>query len=219
MTHTYAVLEVSAEVYAEVRALLTKAGYEHTFHEGDRDHAEVIDMHGIALAGDRPVPGSLEERSGRVGALLSDAFPQAEHPALLDWVSVMFELKRLRKVEAGVREHRDARGDDRCWQDDEALYALLPEGYTPPARDTAVELAQCVEYINCRHNPATAYVSPQREIDRLRAALASVAADIAAMANRHELESVGRRERAEQMRSLSGEALQLAQVPPHRLID
>jgi hypothetical protein len=47
MTRTYAVLEVSATVYAAVRALLGAAGYEHAFDDG-RD-GEVIDMHGIAL--------------------------------------------------------------------------------------------------------------------------------------------------------------------------
>jgi hypothetical protein len=31
---------------------------------------------------------------------------------------------------AAVREHRDQRGDDRCWRDDRKLYASLPEGYT-----------------------------------------------------------------------------------------
>ena len=34
------------------------------------------------------------------------------------------EASRLR---AGIRQHRDERGDDRCWLDDQRLYALLPE--------------------------------------------------------------------------------------------
>lgn len=46
-THTYALLEVSPAVYAEIREKLQAAGYDHAFHrDGDRD---VIDMHGIAL--------------------------------------------------------------------------------------------------------------------------------------------------------------------------
>jgi len=49
MSHTYAVLEVSASAYAEIRALLEKAEYQHTFHT-NKEHGEVIDMHGIALA-------------------------------------------------------------------------------------------------------------------------------------------------------------------------
>lgn len=82
------------------------------------------------------------------------------------------EVDRLR---AAIRNHRDQRGDDKCWEDDERLYAILPEGFTPPARDSAVELANCERYIACRHNPATEYVSPEREIERLRTNLATEA--------------------------------------------
>ncbi len=46
MTHTYAILEVSAATFNEVKAKLTAAEYHHAF---DRD---VIDMHGIALRAD-----------------------------------------------------------------------------------------------------------------------------------------------------------------------
>lgn len=74
------------------------------------------------------------------------------------------ELETLR---AGIREHRDARGDDRCWQDDVTLYRLLPEGFKPPAVDSFVELERCKQYIACRMNPATNYTSPQRRIDAL----------------------------------------------------
>lgn len=68
-----------------------------------------------------------------------------------------------------IRNHRDQRGDDRCWLDDEALYAALPEGYTPPAREVAVELALCEKFIQCRRHPVTEYVSPQRMIEELEA--------------------------------------------------
>lgn len=85
---------------------------------------------------------------------------------------MMEERDRLRdcceKLLAGIRKHRDQRGDDRCWQDDEELYKLLPEGYTPPARDTKVELENCQKFIANRHSPKTQYVSPEREIERLR---------------------------------------------------
>ena len=47
-THTYAILNVSAAVYDEIKKLLTAAGYEDQFHK-DNGRA-VIDMHGIALA-------------------------------------------------------------------------------------------------------------------------------------------------------------------------
>jgi hypothetical protein len=78
------------------------------------------------------------------------------------------EVERLR---AGIREHRDARGDDRCWRDDVTLYQLLPEGFTPPAHDSFVELERCKQFIACRQNPSTLYISPQRRIEELEAAL------------------------------------------------
>lgn len=77
---------------------------------------------------------------------------------------LVFQRDRL---EQAIRQHRDARGDDRCWMDDEALYKVLPEGYTPPARDTAVELERCRQFIACRQHPETTYVSPQRRIEEL----------------------------------------------------
>lgn len=87
------------------------------------------------------------------------------------------EVERLR---AAIRKHRDERGDDRCWLDDEELYRVLPEGYTPPARDCAVMLENCQRYIALRRNPATEYVSPQREIERLQALVQSLSDRVAA---------------------------------------
>lgn len=78
------------------------------------------------------------------------------------------------KLLQAIRKHRDQRGDDRCWMDDEELYAALPEGYTPPARDTAVMLKHCERFIVCRENPKTEYVSPEREIERLKGVIDSL---------------------------------------------
>lgn len=76
---------------------------------------------------------------------------------------------RIAELEAAIRKHRDYRGDNRCWLDDEELYSVLPEGYTPPEREVAVEKENCDRFICNRRNPATVYVSPQEEIDRLTA--------------------------------------------------
>lgn len=81
--------------------------------------------------------------------------------------AAMRKHNRCDALEAAIRRHRDQRGDDRCWMDDEVLYVALPEGFVPPERDSLVELARCQEYIACRHNPATRYVSPQRRIEEL----------------------------------------------------
>lgn len=75
--------------------------------------------------------------------------------------------KRAIAAENAIRKHRDQRGDDRCWMDDEELYRILPEGYEPPIRDSAVELRNCQRFIDCRSNPSTEYVSPQRRIEEL----------------------------------------------------
>lgn len=48
VTHTYAVLPVSAAAYEEIKAKLEEAGYADQFHELS-GRGVVIDMHGIAL--------------------------------------------------------------------------------------------------------------------------------------------------------------------------
>lgn len=77
-------------------------------------------------------------------------------------------MDEVARLQAAIRKHRDYRGDDRCWMDDVELYSVLPEGYTPKTHDTFVELENCKRYIERRHSPGTEYVSPQREIERLR---------------------------------------------------
>lgn len=62
-THTYAVLEVPAVVYAAIRALLARAGYEQAFQPDG-----AIDMHGIAL---QPKPGAAMASDITIGTLLS----------------------------------------------------------------------------------------------------------------------------------------------------
>lgn len=83
---------------------------------------------------------------------------------VLEVLRLNSELEVLR---AGIRAHRDARGDDRCWLDDVTLYQLLPEGFKPEKLDSFVELERCKQFIACRQNPATEYVSPQRRIEAL----------------------------------------------------
>lgn len=81
--------------------------------------------------------------------------------------------KRIFELESAIRKHRDQRGDDRCWMDDEDLYRSLPEGYKPPERDTSVELENCRWFICNRRNPNTVYQSPEREIETLKSNLSN----------------------------------------------
>lgn len=47
MSYTYVTMDVSARAYAEIRAKMLEASYDHALHEDDG--AECIDMHGLAL--------------------------------------------------------------------------------------------------------------------------------------------------------------------------
>lgn len=98
----------------------------------------------------------------------------------VDWVSgvTRTDIERLarihdwyRRLAAQVRWHRDQRGDDRCYRDDYLLYGALPEGYTPPEGDSTVEIENCIKYKTSRQDPSVHYISPQRRIEHLEAAL------------------------------------------------
>ena len=102
---------------------------------------------------------------------------ETESAAIAAHNSLSERLEKVAELEAAIRRHRDQRGDDRCWMDDSWLYAILPEGYSPPAIDSAVELENCKRFIECRRNPATTYVSPQRRIDELEAVLRDCSVD------------------------------------------
>ena len=82
---------------------------------------------------------------------------------------------------AAIRKHRDYRGDDRCHADDGELYAVLPEGDTRPEKDTAVTIENCHQFIACRQQ-GREYVSPEREIERLKQENDSLNATIALLA-------------------------------------
>jgi hypothetical protein len=87
-----------------------------------------------------------------------------------DYAKIIDELRAENsRLMMAIRKHRDYRGDDKCYMDDRELYSILPEGYTPPPFDAAVELENCKKYIACRQDPSTTYVSPQRRIEELEA--------------------------------------------------
>ncbi len=75
-----------------------------------------------------------------------------EDVARMDAAALAAEVRRLR---AGIRSHRDQRGDDRCWLDDEKLYGCMPEGI--PARtalDPELMLPNCQRFIETRVHPS-----------------------------------------------------------------
>lgn len=81
----------------------------------------------------------------------------------------------IQELRDAIRQHRDERGDDRCHADDARLYAVLPEGDIRPAIETAVTLANCQRYIECRQT-GREYISPQRRIEELEAILSRLTA-------------------------------------------
>jgi hypothetical protein len=66
--------------------------------------------------------------------------------------AAMTPAARVGELEAAIRKHRDARGDDRCWLDDLDLYAVLGDAVEPsnaePPRDTF--LANCQRFYDAR---------------------------------------------------------------------
>lgn len=75
--------------------------------------------------------------------------------------AILAEIARLRSevetLKGAIRQHRDERGDDRCWLDDTRLYAVLGEGDVdgyeatlPPREDF---LASCKRYWEQRQTP------------------------------------------------------------------
>jgi NTP pyrophosphatase (non-canonical NTP hydrolase) len=106
--------------------------------------------------------------------------------------------KQLNTLYEAIRKIRDVRGDDRCWMDYEVLFALLPEGYTPPKRDETVELELCKQFIRSCHDPKVNYVSPQRRIEVLEGELSDTTKclnDMMALADQRMLEIESLREK------------------------
>jgi hypothetical protein len=91
----------------------------------------------------------------------------------LEWC--VAEIERLRD---GIRRHRDAEGDDRCWLDDRDLYELLPEGladHAPALPPRGEFLRSCERYWEQRSDgrvlPGCRTIAQlEAEIERLRAA-------------------------------------------------
>lgn len=67
-------------------------------------------------------------------------------------------IDRIKELEAAIRKHRDQKGDDRCWLDDEELYNLLPEGFDSRQLSPEIMLKNCAKFVASRHNPSLPYL-------------------------------------------------------------
>jgi hypothetical protein len=65
---------------------------------------------------------------------------------------VMYLGSQVKKLHRAIRRHRDQRGDNRCWLDDNELYAILPD-FQPPI-DTELP-PKCIFLHNCERYWAT----------------------------------------------------------------
>jgi len=61
--------------------------------------------------------------------------------------------EELMKVRTAIRTHRDQKGDENCWLDDQFyLYGLLPEvkDADPQLPDKELMMMNCSRYYDCR---------------------------------------------------------------------
>ena len=84
---------------------------------------------------------------------------------------IMDLASKVQGLRDAIRKHRDERGHDRCWLDDQALYQALPEA-TPgdlalPPKDEFI--ANCHRYWEHRQDPSVAFIR-QDQVDKAREA-------------------------------------------------
>lgn len=84
----------------------------------------------------------------RTGHILREKVTNKAIDRDITFMSVFQLQNELQSLRDEVRRHRDAKGHDRCWLNDQALYNLLPEkkqgdSKLPPLGEF---LEKCVEY-------------------------------------------------------------------------
>lgn len=96
---------------------------------------------------------------------------------------LLAEVQRLRSA---IRRHRDQRADDRCWLDDDVLYAALGDGIRCDRRVGSKEemLANCERFIDrrCEGGYWPNYADLEAEIARLKTVVESLATRCAGQA-------------------------------------
>lgn len=67
------------------------------------------------------------------------------------------EIERLKNA---IRNHRDQKGDDRCWMDDQELYAVLGDGNLGDNTigDPKKMLRNCEKFIAVRCQPGSSWI-------------------------------------------------------------
>jgi hypothetical protein len=99
--------------------------------------------------------------------------PRAEPKTVSEWQEWAETLQtdmegqagRIADLEAAIRNHRDQRGDDRCFLDDLTLYeavGLQQANTALPPKD--VFLGNCARYWECRQSPGDKYLTVAEQL-------------------------------------------------------
>ena len=110
----------------------------------------------------------LSERAERNLRVLSDPASHAGRVSRKDIEDIAAALDEIDALRGAIREHHDQKGDDRCWLDDQKLYAaagLEPAETALPARGDF--LASCERYWCQRQRPEERTRPPGRTIGQL----------------------------------------------------
>jgi hypothetical protein len=83
----------------------------------------------------------------------------------MDVGQLLWEMHALRQQ---IRKHRDAKGNDRCWENDVELYKLLPEPLpeelSPEMPESCVFLKNCAAYMAAQNSSTEVWLSVEYDI-------------------------------------------------------
>jgi hypothetical protein len=102
---------------------------------------------------------------------LEEVLKEYENPSDLglkdDYVYLL--ARDVQELRNAIRKHRDERGHDRCWLDDQELYKALPEGLQGDSKLPPKEefIKNCHRYWEHRQDPSVAFIR-QRDVDEHR---------------------------------------------------
>ncbi len=131
--------------------------------------------------------------------------------------------KRIQQLEDGIRQHRDEKGNQRCWLGDQRLYSLLSDGgkvdSSLPKRDEF--LRRCAQYYDTRQSPDVPgqVEALTRQIEEMKKALGECAVALVPIILHHKLP--GMSPELYRQCELAEEAIRKAlggTIPGHRFI-
>lgn len=78
-------------------------------------------------------------------------FPKESDDLMLR-MTIERQQARIDKLEAAIRQHRDQKADDRCWEDDQRLYEVLGEPFkvVNNVGDKVAMIKNCIRFIETR---------------------------------------------------------------------